>query len=356
MRRRSVALLVLAACNGSPAEDTGSSTAAPTTTSTSEPTTTAPTTTEPTGTTGTTTAWEVGLQLGTDRGALLSVWGPAPDEVYAVGGQQTSATDSAGVLYRFDGADWTEQPLPAGTPMLHWVFGVEGDLWAVGRDGTSLRREGDAWVSHATGVDTILWGVWGPSKQQLWTVGGDGVDDDPVLLRWDGAAWSPIALPDTGDSTGLFKVWGSGPQDVSAVGDRGLALHFDGAAWSVQPTGDLADMISVWGRSPDEHVAVGGRASARLARWDGVAWTGETTASPGLSGVWMDPSGAATIVGMQGTIHELAPGTMTLMPQDSPTKLLLHAVFGFADGPRFAVGGSLAGPPPYVGVIVQHRP
>ncbi|MBL8969979.1 MAG: hypothetical protein JNK56_05330 [Myxococcales bacterium] len=308
------------------------------------------------GTTGAAPAWEVALQLGDDRGALLSVWGPAPDDVYAVGGQQSSPIDSTGVLYHFDGAAWTEQALPEGTPMLHWVFGVEGDLWAVGRNGATLRREGEAWVAKPSGVTTILWGIWGPSKDLLWTVGGDGVDDAPVLLRWDGAAWAPEMLPATGESTGLFKLWGTGASDVTAVGDRGLALHHDGAAWTVQPTGDLADLISVWGRAPDEQLAVGGRANGRLARWDGAAWTGETFGVPGLSGVWMDADGAATVVGMQGTIAELAPGSMVLQPQTSPTLLLLHAVFGFADGTRFAVGGSLAGPPPYVGVIVQRLP
>ena len=356
--RRLLAAALFAACSASAPGDTDSAAV----TSTGVTTTTGATDSETAPTTGTASttgdasAWEIGLQLGGERGALLSVWGPAPDEVYAVGGQLRSPTDSSGALYRFDGAAWSEQPLPAGTPMLHWIFGVDGDLWTVGRDGAALRREGDGWVTHPTGVDTILWGIWGPGRDQLWTVGGDGVDDDPVLLRWDGAAWSSVALPPTGPSTGLFKVWGSGPDDVTAVGDRGLALHFDGDAWAVQPTADLADLISVWGRGPGEHLAVGGRANGRVARWDGSSWSGETFSVPGLSGVWMDPSGAATVVGMQGSIASLAPGSMELEPQESPTLLLLHAVFGFVDGPRFAVGGSLAGPPPYVGVIVQSLP
>ncbi len=356
--RQAVALLTLCACSPSSAQTTGETDAA---TSTSTATTTTITTTgatstgEPTGTTGAAT-WDIGLQLGTDRGALLSVWGPTGDEVYAVGGQLLAASESTGALYRYDGIAWTEQPLPAGTPMLHWIFGVDGDLWTVGREGTAMRREGDTWVTYPTGVDTILWGIWGAHKDALWTVGGDGVDDVPVLLGWDGAAWTSVVLPPTGDSGGLFKIWGSGADDVSAIGDRGLALHFDGAAWSTQPTGDLADLISVWGRASDEHLAVGGRANARITRWDGAAWTGETLALPGLSGVWMDPSGAATIVGNQGTIAELAAGSMTPELQDSPTLLLLHAVFGFTDGARFAVGGSLNGAPPYVGVIVQRGP
>ena len=354
--RQALVILTLCACSSSPAQSSGETDSSTTAATTAMTTTSATSTGEPTGTTGAAATWEIGLQLGTDRGALLSVWGPAADEVYAVGGQLISASESTGVLYRHDGADWTPQPLPDGTPMLHWIFGVDGELWTVGRDGAAMRREGDTWIVHPTGVDTILWGIWGAHKDALWAVGGDGVDDAPVLLGWDGAAWTPVALPPTGDSAGLFKVWGSGANDITAVGDRGLALHFDGATWALQPTGDLADMISVWGRAPDEHLAVGGRANARIARWDGAAWTGETLALPGLSGVWMDPSGAATIVGNQGTIAELPAGSMTPELQDSPTLLLLHAVFGRADGSRFAVGGSLNGAPPYVGVIVQRGP
>lgn len=350
--RHLLAVSLCCACGQSSDEAT---TATPATASTGTTGDVTPTT-GGTSTTDPGDAWEIGLQVGSERGALLSVWGPAPDQVYAVGGQQSSPTESAGILYKFDGATWSEQSLPPGTPMLHWVFGVDGDLWTVGRDGTTLRREGDMWVEKPTGVNTLLWGIWGPRKDLLWTVGGDGVDDDPLMLRWDGAAWASVPLPPSDKSTGLFKIWGSADDDVTAVGDRGLALHFDGDAWTLQPTDDLADLISVWGRGPGEHLAVGGRANGRVARWNGAAWAGETLAVPGLSGVWMDPSGVATVVGMQGTIAEVAPGSMELVAQDSPTILLLHATFGFADGPRFAVGGSLAGPFPYVGVIVQRGP
>ena len=355
-RRGMLPALALMACTPAPGDD---ATTEPSTTS--DTTTTATTTDAPTATTDaptTTTApdddaWTLAVQLGQDRGALLSVWGPAPDDVYAVGGQITGVDTSFGVLYHFDGATWTEQPLPDGTPMLHWTFGTGGDHWAVGRDGASLRREGDVWTPYPTGVTEILWGIWGAAPDDLWTVGGDGVDDDPVLVHWDGAAWTVTPLPDTGTSTGLFKIWGTGPADITAVGDRGLALHHDGADWTVQPTNDLADLISVWGRGPAEQLAVGGRANGRLARWDGAAWTGETLPIPGLSGVWMDPDGLATVVGMQGQIGRVAPGSLDFAPEESPTIQLLHAVFGFPGGPRFAVGGSLAGQPPYVGVIVQ---
>jgi hypothetical protein len=355
LRSRLLAALALVACTAPPVDDTTGTTTTSTTTSTITTTSSAPTTSSSTTgapTTGDLPGWTVALQLGNDRGALLSVWGPAPDDVYAVGGQLVSVTESAGILYHYDGAAWTAQDLPAATPMLHWIFGTGGDLWTVGRDGAALRREGDVWVPHPTGVTEILWGIWGAAPDDMWTVGGDGVDDDPVLVHWDGAAWTPSPLPDTGPSTGLFKIWGTGPTDITAVGDRGLALHYDGA-WTVHPTDDLADLISVWGRAADDQLAVGGRANGRLARWDGAAWDGLTLNIPGLSGVWMDPDGLATVVGMQGQIGRVAADSLEFAPEASPTFLLLHAVFGFAGGPRFAVGGNLAGQPPYVGVIVQ---
>lgn len=352
------AVLALIACSPPAADTTDATTSTAATssgTTTTSPTSSSSDTSDTTSapTTGDPPAWTVALQLDTSRGALLSVWGPAPDDVYAVGGQWTPPLESAGVLYHYDGAAWTEQPLPDGTPMLHWIFGTGGDLWTVGRDGAALRREGDVWVPHPTGIPEILWGIWGAAPDDLWTVGGDGIDDVPQLVHWDGAAWTSTPLPATGEATGLFKIWGTGPADITAVGDRGLALHYDGDVWTVHPTDDLADLISVWGRAADDQLAAGGRANGRLARWDGAAWTGVTLPIPGLSGIWMDPDGLATVVGMQGTIGRVAPGTLEFVPEDSPTILLLHAVFGFPGGPRFSVGGSLAGQPPYVGVIVQ---
>lgn len=295
----------------------------------------------------------MGLELGTDRGALYSVWGPAPDEVYAVGGQGQGET-STGVMFRWDGAAWSELTLPPGTRRLHWVTGVGGTMWAVGEFGTALRREGDAWTAVATGTEVSLWGIWGADDAAIWTVGGDGFSGTGVMLRWDGSTWAPEALPPLpADCHALFKVWGAAADDVTAVGDFGVALHRDGSGWTLEDTGAIADLISVSGNA-DTVVAVGGRANARVARREGGAWTAETLSFPGLSGVWVDADGSATAVGSQGQILQVPAGGVQASLEASPTFLVLHAVYGFTGGPRFAVGGNLTGSPPYVGVIVQH--
>lgn len=353
MRAGALALAV-AGCAGDPGETGASVSATAGATETTGGTGGPVGTSEPTGSTGMSEgAWSIGLELGVDRGALFSVWGPAPDEVYAVGGQGVGAA-STGVMLRWDGAAWTEVTLPSGTRRLHWIAGVGDAVWAVGEAGTSLRREGEAWTEVETGTDVSLWGIWGAHAGAIWTVGGDGFVGAPVLLRWDGESFQPEATPPLpAESHALFKVWGSSESDVSAVGDLGVALHYDGAAWSVTETGSIADLISVDGEGP-VHVAVGGRANARVARWDGAAWAGATLDRPGLSGVWVGEDGAATAVGSSGQILRIAAGSLEATEEGSPTFLVLHAVFGFGKGPRFAVGGNLTGQPPYVGVIVQH--
>ena len=314
-------MIVTAGCPGDPADATDGGASSSATTGTTGDTGGA---TEPTS--GTTEmsegAWSIGQELGVDKGALYSVWGPAPDEVYAVGGQG-AGVDSTGVMLRWDGATWTDVALPAGTRRLHWIAGVGADVWAVGEAGTTLRRVNGAWSEVTSGTDVSLWGIWGADDATIWTVGGDGFTGAPAMLRWDGAAWSPEALPAMPpESHALFKIWGSGAGDVTAVGDFGVALHHDG--------------------------------NARVARWDGAAWAGATLALPGLSGVWVDDVGVATAVGSSGQILRITPGSLEATAEESPTILVLHAVFGFSKGPRFAVGGNLTGNPPYVGVIVQH--
>lgn len=344
--------LLFAACRPDPASSTGSDSDATTTgsgTSATAPTesTTEPTTGEPAA------GWSIGLELGVDKGALFSVWGPQPDDVIAVGGQGLGP-ESKGLALRWDGATWSELELPPGTTRLHWLAGVGDTLWAVGEAGTAIRRDGDGWVAVDTGVSVPLWGIWGAGPEAIWTVGGDGFVGAPVVLRHDGVAWQPEPLPPLPEEChALFKVVGSSAADVTAVGDFGVILQHDGATWTLQDTGSIADLISVSGPASGR-LAVGGRANARLTWSNGQVWSGATLDRPGLSGVWVGSDGAALVTGSEGQILRVPAGSFEVVPEDSPTILLLHAVFGFDAGPRFAVGGNLAGAPPHVGVIVQH--
>ncbi len=294
--------------------------------------------------------WRAALDPGAD-GALLSVWGDGTDAVWTVGGQP-----DAGAAWRRGDAEWVPVEIPDG-PLLNWVHGVDGEVWMVGNEGRALRSVGGGpFTATDTGTHLPLWGVWAAAADDVWAVGGDAAqttDPEPALLRWDGEAWSPVALPEVDRGLpALFKVWGSSASNVFAVGSNGVALRYDGSAWTQTLTGSGRDLISLWGRAADEIVAVGGRDVGVVARWDGAGWTSETLRSPGLNGIWMDGEGVATFVGDRGHVYRMEPNGE---PVREPTEVgeLLHGVWGDGAGFRVAVGGSLMRSPPWTGVAIE---
>ncbi|MEK7667709.1 MAG: hypothetical protein AAB409_03585 [Gemmatimonadota bacterium] len=73
-----------------------------------------------------------------------------------------------------------------------------------------------------------------------------------------------------------LAVWGTGPNDVWAVGATLEPLHFSGTSWEKVPLGgtDLGALYAVWGSGPAD-VFVGGEiaGAGAILRWDGRAWT-----------------------------------------------------------------------------------
>ncbi len=295
------------------------------------------------------------------EGALLSVWGFGEDDVYAVGGQP-----EAGVAWRFDGAAWGKLPLPEGA-LLNWVHGAGDTLFMVGNGGRVLRRvAGGAFEALDSGQTQALWGVFAVAPDDVWAVGGEAVGQTPplpVILHFDGTSWTPATLPAADRAyRAFFKVWASGPADVYAVGQAGVVMHFDGAAWKQVLVGTDQDLISLWGTGPDRLAIVGGRSHGVLARWDGAAWTTDVlesqtgVPSPGLNGVFMDPTGTLLTVGDRGHVLRVAPGAFDYVREDTPTRVLLHGVWSTSAGHRVAVGGTLLDSPPWEGVLLDSRP
>src|SRR6476659_1535743 len=90
---------------------------------------------------------------------------------------------------------------------------------------------------------------------------GDNTPDSSVLID-SGApmdsgasrvrAWSAVNSPTT---EGLFGIWGSGPDDVWAVGgsfSKGTIVHWDGSSWSTVPCPPSGLLSGVWGSGPND--------------------------------------------------------------------------------------------------------
>jgi hypothetical protein len=199
-------------------------------------------------------------------------------------------------------------------------------------------------------VTEDLWGIFGFSRDDLWIVGGDPFAGDPIILRYDGSAFTPYTVDPSDNPQGaksLFKVWGIG-SELFAVGQLGLILRFDGTGWVGTPAGAQAnqDFVSLWGTSPDHIVAVGGRNNGRIATWDGSSWN--TIAPPalgGLNAVHMAEPDYAVIGGIFGMVGRFEPATGEVVTESDPlTRVDIHAMWGDGQGKHYAVGGTFLEP------------
>ena len=289
---------------------------------------------------------------------LLSVWGRAADDVWAVGWD--------GTIVHFDGIAWSLEATTATVP-LTGVSGLPlpGDLapddprpdpvvFAVGWQGTVLSRNPDG-----TWVPATLTATLGEDLFDV-TIGRDdrglAVGDGGRILLWDGIAWTPLPLEVPGEFSGeliapkgtlqrawtqnggrfyitgsggaayrsndglerfeaidtrisdpLRGVWGTGNNNVYAVGLEGLILRFSGGQWR-RVTNDGADelpaafLFGVSGKAADDIAVVGWRGTA--IRFDGDRWAVETTDSDvDLRDVWVaTATNAAFAVGASGTV------------------------------------------------------
>ena len=69
-----------------------------------------------------------------------------------------------------------------------------------------------------------------------------------------GKTWSSLT---TNTTQTLYGLWGSGANDLFAVGTGGTILHYDGTAWSEMTSGTDLTLEAVWGTVSGEVHAVG---------------------------------------------------------------------------------------------------
>lgn len=274
-------------------------------------------------------------------GAMLSVWGTAADDVWAVG-----ADGGDGVNTRhYDGTAWAGAMTGTGT--LWWVSGEGDDVWVAG-EGGQVGRMGET----LTVLDPALtlFGVWAAGPDDAWVVGGDiyAASDAAVMFHWDGVAWSPVALPaEAAAVVALYKVWGTASNDVWAVGLNQVILHWDGATWTHEASPVPGSLFTVTGAGADVW-AVGGDVTGEIVHWNGTSWSPESPAHAlQLNGV-----NGHYAVGVQGAVYVRGDQGWSADPRGQATREDLHAVWEDPDGGVWAVGGHISSFPLLRGTMV----
>jgi hypothetical protein len=286
--------------------------------------------------------------------AYMSVSGTADDNVWAVGADK----GSGGTILHWDGATWTSV---TNTDLhdLWWVMAFEEEVVVAGSGGTIMRGGLDGFVREETpglGAQTIF-GLWGPSPDDLWAVGGFA-GRGGFIWRNTGEGWNEVPLPDdlplsaSGEAPGFFKIWGRSADDIWVVGSNGTVLHWDGAAFSVVPTGTTELLFTVHGDGTQ--VAVVGPNTVLIG--DEAGLTNVAPEGAGiLQGVCFEPDGSILASGQSGTLWLRSPeGEWTQQVNTtgrSPESL--HAVWTSPTGARWSVGGGVLSASLNAGVIVR---
>lgn len=179
--------------------------------------------------------WEVDT-LGSRGDYLNDVWGIDENNVWAVGGIDLPSGRTG--MIKWDGSKWGYFPWPQGS--LESIHGIDkNNMWVVGSfgsfgfagiwDGTSW-QETNFLYEYPDG-DTVwaLNAVWGSSPEDVWAVGDRG-----TIVHWDGNQWKKeqINMPSE------FRFWdihGTGPSNIYAAGNienKDFKLfHFNGEFW-----------------------------------------------------------------------------------------------------------------------------
>jgi hypothetical protein len=122
-------------------------------------------------------------------GTIFGIWGAAANDVWAVG----AGGSAGGIVWHWDGAQWTEPPHPADLPAT--MFKVQGraanDVWFSGSDGYAMHWDGATLARVATGTTSPLFSV-AVTEEVAIVVGGQSNAGE--ILESTGSDFAPVSL------------------------------------------------------------------------------------------------------------------------------------------------------------------
>lgn len=167
----------------------------------------------------------------------------------------------------------------------------------------------------------------GGGRADTWVMRPDANVEPPADSAPAGPPEWRVVTVDT--SATLHAVWGTSAEDVWAVGDGGVALHYDGVAWEVMQADVSEGLRAVWGSSPGDVWAAG--VDGALTHWDGgkwTAWSAKPSTSEWINGLWGAAEDDVWAVGGAGVIWHFTGSAWSAVA--NPEKRSISDVIGFA--------------------------
>jgi len=149
--------------------------------------------------------------------------------------------------------------------------------------------DGSTWSLSSAPTDPFF-AIWGSGPDDIFAVGDRG-----MIAHFDGESWSRVAHGATEEP--LLSVTGSGPRDVYASGDRGLVIRYDGERWTPVPTDVNQQISSIWSAGPDDVYAGASLEILHLGQGGPTLREIDTGSTEPLLGVWITSADDVTVVG-----------------------------------------------------------
>lgn len=240
---------------------------------------------------------------------LQAVHGRSATEVY-VAGRQGFPPNDRGVVYGYDGQDWTE---------LHSVDGIGfSSLWAgpsilfaLTDNGGCYMYDGTTWTLTGSGAQRA---ITGRSDTEVYAASFAG-----VVRKWDGSSWASMSTP---TSRNLHAIHAAPGGDVFAAGELGTILRLVSGSWTLMASNSNAFLEGIHARANNDVDCVG-RGGVAL-HFDGTSWSSSATPTTEILEAVVPVSGGGTIaVGWRGTVLERPAGNGWGLRQYGPGQGML---------------------------------
>jgi hypothetical protein len=248
--------------------------------------------------------WEIvaSPNAGRQANSLSSVSAVTDSDIWAVGWAFNAQLNAyRTVTEHWNGTRWSLVRSPNATNGYNLLNGVAvvaaNDVLAVGQAASGStystlveQWNGVAWSivpsPNVAGSSNVLEAISVVSANDIWAVGystDSNFNNHSLAIHWNGATWSIVTTPGVNDDI-LFGVDAVASNDVWAVGRsqqeaRTLTLHWNGSAWSVVPSpNDSTEdniLFGVAAVASNDVWAVGNACCSKTLaiHWDGVAWS-----------------------------------------------------------------------------------
>ena len=193
---------------------------------------------------------------------------PLPFDLTGSAVSGTSATDvwaaGDGFIAHWDGQSWTES---TGDLRHFWVDVLAitaTDAWAIAKQGYAAHWNGTRWTetSPPNPASIDLNRLWGTGTNDVWAVGDNGT------YHWTGAGWQTV---NTGIGASVAAIGGSSSSDIWVAYAGSGMHHWNGTAWSNDTSSTaFADILNIYAASPTDAWAT---SRTQLIHWNGTAWS-----------------------------------------------------------------------------------